>query len=210
MSVLMAAHNYRVGHDKVYIVGVVPLPGGKFGVVARWGKNAGSLPSSNEKQYHECNTLAEAGSRVVSIINKKIGSGYVNIESAEYAPRGTRFTMVEARRQFGKKLADEFVAQPDDTVPTTKAAKPVAAQKDVPSQSKSGFHIPNDIEVLVVCVDPVGSCRDGMDVRDGFDKDDEYVAKASPLGDKFVQVFDRFGKPRSVPQEQFKFVAAVE
>jgi hypothetical protein len=88
---------------------------------------------------------------------------------------------------------------------TTTPAKPVAK-----AEQKAGrFSIPLGKEVLVVCVDVIGK-DGGLDVRDGFDQNDEYVATASPLGDKYVQAFDRFGKPRSVPQQQFKLVAAVE
>lgn len=207
MKVLRAGHNDRTGHDKVYVVGIVPTSSGKFDVVARWGKRAASLPPHNQKTYHTASSLVEAERLAESTLRKKLGGGYEDVESSSYRPTKGRYTIEIARKQFGLPLADQPLAQRDSEPAPAK----VESKPNKPVQTKSSVFIPVGQEVLVVCKDASGSRTEGgMDVRDGFDDDDEYVATASPLGDKYVQVFDRFGKPRSVPQGQFKLTAIVE
>jgi hypothetical protein len=208
VRVIRAAHNDLEQHDKVYVVGIV-ANGSGFDVVARWGKRAASLPSTNRKVYHSgLRTLEEADRMASSTLRNKTGSGYVDVESTSYNPRKGRYSVEQAKAQFGEPLAGATTVQPTPKP----AAKPAPAKPaQTKAEQKGGkFVIPAGVEVLVICVDASGAkTSGGMDVRDGYDEGDEYVACASALGDKYVSVSDRFGKFRSVPQEQFKLVATV-
>jgi hypothetical protein len=210
---IRAAHCDDGTSNKVYVVGITKDGDGTFNVVAAWGKLSAKLPDT--KVYHSgVVSLEFADSLAADIFGKKTRKKYIDVESGVYVgttkPKG-KYSLKQATEEFkntteGRGLVDFYgnTDSPDESIPVSGKTKKTKA----PFQTEKQFYIPEGVEVLVVIRDVDGK-DGGMDIRDGFDLDEECVAVASPLGDKYVSILDRFGISISVPQQQVKFLEAV-